>query len=71
MPKYGVISGPYFPVFVLNMEIYELNPRIQSEYRKRRTKHNSVFGHFSHSLSHFSLRNQKLTVFQESIGEVN
>ena len=25
MSKYGVISGPYFPEFVLNMEIYCLN----------------------------------------------
>ena len=28
--KYGVISGPYFPVFGLNTEIYEVNLRIQS-----------------------------------------
>ena len=24
MSKYGVISGPYFPVFGLNTEIYEV-----------------------------------------------
>ena len=30
--KYGVISGPYFPVFGLNTEIYFVNLRIQSEY---------------------------------------
>ena len=24
--KYGVISGPYFPIFGLNTEIYEINP---------------------------------------------
>ena len=47
--KYGVISGPYFPAFGLNTEIYGVNLRIQSEYRKIRTKNNSVFGHFSHS----------------------
>ena len=29
--KYGVISGPCFPVFELNTEIYEVNLRIQSE----------------------------------------
>ena len=45
--KYGVISGPFFPVFGLNMEISEVNLRIQSEYRKIRTRNNSVFGHFS------------------------
>ena len=28
--KYGVISGPYFPLHGLNTEIYELNLRIQS-----------------------------------------
>ena len=38
---------PYFPVFGLNTEIYEVNLRIQSEYRKIRTRNNSVFGHFS------------------------
>ena len=47
--KYGVIFGPYFPVFGLNTEIYRVNLRIQSEYRKIRTRNNSVFGHFSHS----------------------
>ena len=26
MPKYGVISGPYFPVFGLNTEIYIFSP---------------------------------------------
>ena len=32
MFKYGVIPGPYFPVFGLNTEIYGVNIRIQSEY---------------------------------------
>ena len=49
--RYGVFSGPYFPVFGLNMEIYRVNIHIQSEYRKTRTRKNSVFGHFSHSAS--------------------
>ena len=39
--SYGVISGPYFPVFRLNTEIYSVNLRIQSEYRKIRTRNNS------------------------------
>ena len=47
--KFGVISGPYFPVFGLNTEIYGVNLRIQPEYRKIRTRNNSVFGHFSRS----------------------
>ena len=49
MSKYGVISGPYFPVFGLKTEIYGVNLRMQSEYRNIRTRDNSVFGHFSHS----------------------
>ena len=48
MPKYGVISGPYFPVFGLNTEIYSVNLLIESEYRKIRTRNNSIFGHFLH-----------------------
>ena len=47
--KYGVISGPYFPVFGLNTEIYFVNLCIQSKYRKVRTRKNSAFGHFSRS----------------------
>ena len=47
--KYRVISGPCFPVFGLNTEIYSVNLRIQSEYRKIQTRNNSVFGHFSRS----------------------
>ena len=47
--KYEVISGPYFPVF------------IQSEYRKIRTRNNSVFGHISRSESPYSIRIQENT----------
>ena len=47
--KYGVISDPYFPPFALNTKIYEVNFRVQSKYRKIRTRNKSVFGHFSHS----------------------
>ena len=47
--KYGVSSDPYFPVFALNTEIYGVNFCIQSQYRKIRTRNNSVFGHFSRS----------------------
>ena len=31
-------SGPYFPAFGLNTEIYTVNLRIQSEYRKIQTR---------------------------------
>ena len=36
----------------LYLEIYSVNFRIQSEYRKIRTRNNSVFGHFSRSGSY-------------------
>ena len=39
----GDFSGPYFPVFGLNTEIYGVNLRIQSDYRKIRTRKSSVF----------------------------
>ena len=42
-------SGPYFPAFGLNREIYSVNLRNQSEYKKIRTRKNSAFGYFSHS----------------------
>ena len=45
--KYGAFCDSYFPVFRLNTKI--VNIRIQSEYRKIRTRKNSVFGHFSRS----------------------
>ena len=50
MSKYVVISGPYFPVFGLNTEIYGVNLRIQSEYRKIRTRNSTVFGLISRSV---------------------
>ena len=50
-PKYGVFSGPYFPVFGLITEIYGVILRIQSKYGKIRTRKNSVFGHFSRNVS--------------------
>ena len=52
MSKYGIISGSFFPVFEGNTEIYGVNLRILSEYRKILTGNNSVFGHFSRSGIH-------------------
>ena len=49
MSKYGVISGPYVPVFGLHREIYSVNLCFQSKYRKIRTRNNSVLGHFVRS----------------------
>ena len=51
MSKYGAFSGLYFPVFGLNKEFNGVNLRIESEYRQIRTRKNSVFGHFSRSIS--------------------
>ena len=45
--KRGVFSGPYFPVFALNMEIYGVNSVQIGENTARK---NSVYGHFSHSV---------------------
>ena len=49
-------SGLYFPVFRLNKEIYGVNLRIQSEYRKIRTRKTSVYGRFSRSVRHESVK---------------
>ena len=46
MSKYGVISGPYFPVLGLSIDIYFINLCIQSKYRKigtRKTPHLDPF----------------------------
>ena len=32
LSKYGVFSGPYFPVFGLNTEIYSVDLRVQSVF---------------------------------------
>ena len=42
LSKCGVFSGPYFPVFGLNTEIFGVNLRIQSEYRKIWTRKNTT-----------------------------
>ena len=52
--KYGTFSGPYFPVFRLNSEIYSINLRIHSEYAKKRTRKLRILTlftqwHFSYS----------------------
>ena len=46
MSKYGVLSGPYFPVFGLNTEIYGVNLRIHCEYRKYGAEKNPYFETF-------------------------
>ena len=66
--KSGNFSGPYFPVFGLNAEIFGVNLRIQSKYRKIKTRKNSVFGHSSrsdctHNSSHSSSNFNTLILF--------
>ena len=55
--KWGVFSGPYFPVFELDTENYGGNLRIQSEYKKIQARKNSVFGHFSCNVQSVKLVN--------------
>ena len=70
--KYGVISGPHFLVFGLNTEIYGVNPHIQSEYRKIRTRNNSVFGPFLRSVFHLNSGKEclKTTKRRENSGNI-
>ena len=42
MTKYGVFSGPYFPVFWLNKEIYSVNPNT-GKYGPEKTPYLDTF----------------------------
>ena len=44
--KYGVFSGPYFPIFLLNTERFS-----ECQWEKIWNRKNSVFGHFLRSKS--------------------
>ena len=46
---------------------YELNIRMQSEYRKIRTRKNSLFGHFSHSAKKEKSHRANLTPEKASV----
>ena len=46
---YSEFSGLFFPAFGLNMEIYSVNLRIQSDCGRIRTTKNSEYGYFLHS----------------------
>ena len=50
MLQYGFFSGLPFPEFGMNMDIYSLNLRIQSEYGRKQTGKNSLFGKFPRSV---------------------
>ena len=50
-----LVSWSVFSCIWLNTEIYGINPRIQSEYRKIRTRKSSIFGHFSSSVTIFQM----------------
>ena len=49
----SLFSGPYFPVFGRNPDIYSVNLRIQSEFVKIRTWKNFKFEHFFHQVPFF------------------
>ena len=49
MSKYGVLSGPYFVLFGLNIKIYRVSICIESKYGKIWTRKNTEFGNFSSS----------------------
>ena len=49
------IRSYFWPVFSCIRIEYGVNLRIQSEYRKIRTRNNSVFTQFSRSVSHFNI----------------
>ena len=55
LSKYGVISGPYFPVFVLNTKIYSVN-----NYGLEITPY---LGHFSHCLDFILYQEQVIFSF--------
>ena len=57
--KYRIISGPYFPIFGLNTEIYGVYFPTQSEYRKIRTRNNSVSGNFLRNAAALSIEEQR------------
>ena len=50
MSEYGLFSGLYFPLFILNMKINRVNLRIQLKYREIRTRKNTVFDFFFHAV---------------------
>ena len=61
--KYGVLSGPYFPLFGLNTEIYSVNLRIQSKYRTIPTRHKPKIKYYSFkNITSFHLWERKLLV---------
>ena len=62
--KYGAFSGPFFSVFGLDTEIYGVNLRIQSEYRKIRTRKNTVLGHFLRSVTHKEWVYHRVNIFE-------
>ena len=61
-PNTEFYSGLYFPVFVLNTNIYSVNLRIQSKYGEIRTRKYSVFGIFSRNISFTSSINGNIKI---------
>ena len=59
--KYRVFSGPYFQVIGLDTEIYFVNLRIQSKYRKIWTKKNPTFLDTFYAVNILSLLYESVT----------
>ena len=56
MSKYGIVSGPYFPVFGLKMEIYVVNLwRFAIERGAMHLHENYEINEFYFLLSHYSI----------------
>ena len=70
MSRYGVFSGPYFPVFGLNTEIYTVNLRIQSKYRKYGPEKTPYLDTF-HTVSVFVKASTLRSIFKKTIGRDN
>ena len=74
MRKHGNFSGRHFPLSGLNMEIYYINPRVQSEYGPEKTPYLGSF-HTVPSCSIYSnanfniLKQPLIVVLQNSCSE--
>ena len=65
--KYGIVSGSYFPEFGLNTQIYGENLRIQSEYRKIRTRNSPYLDTF-HAVQGITMGKCKTKSIQADVG---
>ena len=60
MSKYGVFSGPYFPVFGLKTEIYEVFSSNAGIYGPEKTLYLGT----SHAVSHYITGHENVTLIE-------